>query len=56
MTTPKLALDMGLIYAFAAALLFSFKPVLVKLIYVYDLNTITVLAWRMLLSRAAGSR
>ena len=40
----------GLFYAFGAALLFSFKPVLVKLIYVYDLNTITVLAWRMLLS------
>ncbi|MCP4010759.1 MAG: DMT family transporter [Proteobacteria bacterium] len=50
MTTHKLALDMGLIYAFGAALLFSFKPVLVKLIYVYELDTITLLAWRMLIS------
>ncbi len=40
----------GLIYAFGAALLFSFKPVLVKLIYVYELDTITLLAWRMLIS------
>jgi drug/metabolite transporter (DMT)-like permease len=50
LTTHKLALDMGLIYAFGAALLFSFKPVLVKLIYVYELDTITLLAWRMLIS------
>jgi drug/metabolite transporter (DMT)-like permease len=41
---------LGLIYAFGAALLFSFKPVLVKLIYVYELDTITLLAWRMLIS------
>ena len=43
-------MNSGLFYAFGAALLFSFKPVLVKLIYIYDLKTITVLAWRMLLS------
>ncbi len=46
----KWAVDAGLIYAFGAALLFSFKPVLVKMIYVYDLDTITLLAWRMLVS------
>lgn len=40
----------GLLYALGAATLFSFKPVLVKLIYVYDLNTITLMAWRMLIS------
>lgn len=40
----------GLIYALGAATLFSFKPVLVKLIYAYDINTITLMAWRMLLS------
>lgn len=42
--------NLGLIYAIGAATLFSFKPVLVKLIYVYDLSTITLLAWRMLIS------
>lgn len=42
--------NIGLFYAFGAALLFSFKPVLVKLIYAYDLSTITLLAWRMLIS------
>lgn len=41
---------LGLIYAIAAAVLFSFKPVLVKLIYVYDLGSVTLLAWRMLIS------
>ena len=50
MTTHKPPVDAGLIYAFGAALLFSFKPVLVKMIYVYDLDTITLLAWRMLIS------
>ena len=44
------AIDSGLLYAFGAALLFSFKPVLVKMIYVYELDTITLLAWRMLIS------
>lgn len=42
--------NQGLLYALGAATLFSFKPVLVKLIYVYDLNTITLMAWRMLIS------
>jgi drug/metabolite transporter (DMT)-like permease len=42
--------DSGIIYAFGAALLFSFKPILVKLIYAYELNTITLLAWRMMIS------
>jgi drug/metabolite transporter (DMT)-like permease len=50
LTTPKPPIDPGLIYAFGAALLFSFKPVLVKMIYVYGLDTITLLAWRMLIS------
>jgi drug/metabolite transporter (DMT)-like permease len=50
LSTRKLAVDAGLLYAFGAALLFSFKPVLVKLIYAYELDTITVLAWRMLIS------
>ena len=40
----------GLLFAFGAALLFSLKPVLVKLIYTYGLDTITLLAWRMLIS------
>lgn len=40
----------GLLFAFGAALLFSLKPVLVKLIYTYELETITLLAWRMLIS------
>ncbi len=42
--------NQGLIYALGAATLFSFKPVLVKMIYAYDLNTITLMAWRMLIS------
>ena len=42
--------NLGLIYAIGAAVLFSFKPVLVKLIYVYDLDAVTLLAWRMLVS------
>ena len=42
--------NQGLLYALGAATLFSFKPVLVKLIYVYDLNTITLMAWRMQIS------
>ncbi len=42
--------NLGLIYAISAALLFSFKPILVKLIYVYDLSAITLLTWRMLIS------
>ena len=40
----------GLLFAFGAALLFSLKPVLVKLIYTHQLDTITLLAWRMLIS------
>jgi len=50
LTKYKPPVDAGLIYAFGAALLFSFKPVLVKMIYVYGLDTITLLAWRMLIS------
>ncbi|MFT5260221.1 MAG: drug/metabolite transporter (DMT)-like permease [Saprospiraceae bacterium] len=41
---------LGLAYAIGAALLFSFKPILVKLIYQYDVPTMTVLAWRSLLA------
>ncbi len=41
---------LGLFYAIAAAVLFSFKPILVKLIYEYDVPTMTVLAWRSLLA------
>ncbi|MEE9448200.1 MAG: DMT family transporter [Arenicellales bacterium] len=40
----------GLSYALITAILFSLKPVLVKLIYVYDLSSITVIAWRMIIS------
>lgn len=47
---PLSSNTLGLIYAIGAAVLFSFKPVLVKLIYVYDLSSITLLAWRMLIS------
>jgi drug/metabolite transporter (DMT)-like permease len=50
LTTHKSPVDAGLVYAFGAALLFSFKPVLVKMIYAYGLDTITLLAWRMLIS------
>ncbi len=50
MSARRLAVDAGLLYAFGAALLFSFKPVLVKMIYVYELDTITLLAWRMIIS------
>lgn len=41
---------LGIIYAVSAAALFSLKPVLVKLIYVYGLDTTTLLAWRMIIS------
>ena len=40
----------GLAYAIGAAVLFSFKPILVKLVYQYDVPTMTVLAWRSILA------
>ena len=42
--------DHGLAYAIAAALLFSFKPILIKLVYAYDVDSLVLLTWRMILS------
>ncbi len=47
---PMIRQNIGMLCAIGAALLFSLKPILVKLIYAYDLGTLTVLAWRMLIS------
>ncbi len=43
-------LDSGLLLAISAALLFSFKPVLIKFIYAYEVESLVLLAWRMILS------
>ncbi|NKB78290.1 MAG: EamA family transporter [Gammaproteobacteria bacterium] len=40
----------GLVFAIVGALLFSFKPVLIKLIYQQQVDTVTILAYRMLFS------
>ncbi len=40
----------GLACGLASALLFSLKPVLIKLIYEYGIDSLTILTWRMLIS------
>ncbi len=40
----------GLAFAVGAAVLFSFKPILIKMIYVYQVDSLTLLAWRMIVS------
>jgi len=40
----------GLLLAIAGSTLFAFKPVLIKLIYGYGLDTLTILTWRMIFS------
>ena len=40
----------GLLYAILAALLFSFKPILIKLIYAYEVDSLVLITWRMILS------
>ncbi len=40
----------GLLLAIAGSMLFAFKPILIKLIYGYGLDTLTILTWRMIFS------
>ncbi|NND81548.1 MAG: DMT family transporter [Gammaproteobacteria bacterium] len=40
----------GLLLALAATLLYSLKPILIKLIYVHDISSVNILAWRVIIS------
>jgi len=40
----------GILFAIAGSTLFAFKPILIKLIYGYGLDTLTILTWRMIFS------
>lgn len=40
----------GVWLAISAALLFSLKPVLIKLIYTYEVDSVVLLTWRMIIS------
>ena len=40
----------GLFYALAATVMYSLKPILIKLIYVYEVSSLDILAWRMIIS------
>ncbi len=42
------SIELGLLASVMGATLFSFKPVLIKLVYQYDVDSLTVLIWRML--------
>ena len=46
----KSSVHYGWLLALVATLLYSLKPVLVKLIYVYDVSSVDILAWRVIIS------
>lgn len=41
---------LGVILALMATLCYSLKPILIKLIYIQDVSSLTVLSWRMIIS------
>jgi len=49
-TTPRAALLAGMALAIGGAILFSFKAIVAKLLYRYNVDTITLIAFRMLFS------
>lgn len=43
-------ISIGMLLALLATLLYSLKPILIKLIYVHDISSVNILAWRVIIS------
>jgi len=42
--------QLGLVLALLATLFYSLKPILIKLIYLHDISSVNILAWRVIIS------